>query len=308
LFPLLLRLTLQEAIKRRGYAKYHMDVWSFQELQQCRDLMYPEMELSGVKGRWDIWGGVPRYVLDKVLEEDQQEIHQAIDRSSIDIVRQALGGSSSHHEISDLLLHLRVEADFMSIRMDWASDWVAERFAQRAWQQEKDRLIEFLSVSHGLPELGTLRGRLWEGVCHDRLAAGGVYRVKRLGEGLEGVSIEQVVLEPCTSRLVFDDLREVEGARDQVYCKPRAANFAAIDSMRQPGSLFQITVAKKHGVNGDGLERATACMRAPRQDIHLYFVVTPPLFESFKQQPLLGSRRAADIKQYALEVTWADVR
>jgi hypothetical protein len=298
-------LTLQEAIKRNGYAKYHMDVWSLQELEQCRGLMYPAMELSAVKGRWDIWGGMPRYVLDKVLEVDQQEIHQAMDRSSIDIVKQALAGSSSHHEISDLLLHVRVEADFISTRMDWASDWVAERFAQRAWQQEKERLIEFLSVSHGLPELGTLRGRLWEGVCHDRLAAGGCFRVKQLGEG---GSIEQVELQPCTSRLVFEDLREVGGAADQVYCKPRAANFPAIDSVRQPGSLFQITVAKKHGVNGDGLERATVCMRAPRQDIHLYFVVPPPFFESFKEQQLLGSQRAADIKQYALEVTWTDVR
>lgn len=108
--------------------------------------------------------------------------------------------------------------------------------------------MEFIGASHEVPEMGTLRGRLWEGVCHSVLAAGGAFRVRRL-DGESG-GVEALTIEACSSHLVFDNIREVRSVADTAYCRPRRQNFAAVGSLRQPRWLYQITVAKRHGVNG----------------------------------------------------------
>ena len=287
-----------------GYEKLHMDVWSLEELEECRRLVYPDMDPSAVKGRWAVWGGVPRYVLQKVGKGAQQLITEAIDRSSIDLVRHALEGSAAHQNVSDLLLHTRVEADFVTTTMNWASDWVAEQFACRALSTERQKLVEFIGAAHDMPVMGTLRGRLWEGLCHNVLAAGGTFEVRRLDETSEGV--QQLTVTPCASCLVFDDIREVEGVADDVYCRPSSQTFAAIDSLRQPQHLYQITVARRHDVTGRGLERAAGSLRARRAEIRLYFVVPPKEFSSLSNQRVKG-KGGAGVVQYALKATWADV-
>lgn len=73
-------------------------------------------------------------MLEKLQPDDQRLIREAIDRSSVDLVGQALQGSAAHQDISDLLLHTRVGAD-STIYMDWASDWVAGQFEYRAWKR-----------------------------------------------------------------------------------------------------------------------------------------------------------------------------
>ena len=140
--------------------------------------------------------------------------------------------------------------------------------------------MEFVGASHDLPVMGTLRGHLWEGVCHSLLAGGVTFRMRRLDGASE--ELESLTIEACSSHLVFDDIMEVRSVAETAYCRPRRQNFAAVDSLRQPRWLYQITVAKRHGVNGPGLERAVECLQDDRSAICLLFVV-PHTVPSFRQ-------------------------
>lgn len=44
--------THQEAIKQRGYSNVHMDVWTLEELEECRRLLFPDQDPTEVNERW----------------------------------------------------------------------------------------------------------------------------------------------------------------------------------------------------------------------------------------------------------------
>ena len=168
-------LSWQELLKIKGFSNYFMSTWSLDELEECRGLLYPDMEASEVEERYDRWGGLPRYVLEKIDDDEQETLSAAIARSSVQLVREAMVGCSSLPSVSDLLLHTVVDDNFKHTRTEWASPWVCERFLEKALATEKEPLISFVRVARG-PELGVLRGLLWEGLCHGRLAQGGTFR------------------------------------------------------------------------------------------------------------------------------------
>ena len=165
----------QELLKIKGFSEYFMSTWSLDELEECRRLLYPDMKANDVEERYDRWGGLPRYVLEKINDSEQKRLSSAIARSSVQLVREAVVGCSLLPSVSDLLLHTVVDDNFEDTRTEWASPWVCERFLEKALATEKESLISFVRVARG-PELGVLRGLLWEGLCHGRLAQGGTFR------------------------------------------------------------------------------------------------------------------------------------
>ena len=166
---------MQEILKVAGSEDYYMSTWSLDELEECRRRLYPDMKASDVRERYERWGGLPRYVLERLTPSAQSKLPASIGRSSVPLVKEAVFGCSSESSVSDLLLHMVADADFQDAGVEWASPWVCERFIEKALKVERESLISFVRVSRG-PELGVLRGRLWEGLCHGRLAQGGTFR------------------------------------------------------------------------------------------------------------------------------------
>lgn len=279
-----------------------MDVWSLEEIEECRALLYPSEDATNVVSRWDKWGGVVDYVLEKTDPEDQDDIEEAIARCSILIVEQTLGGSSSLPDVSDLLLHLKVEDGFTKSRMEWASAWVAERFAAKAWKNEKDRLLSFTAVSTQLPMFGSVMGSLWEGLCHAKLVEGGKFLIRCLDSPSD--EVEEIDIERCDCRY-FDDLHQVKNADHKTYWRPRTKTLPAIDSLRQPGELYQIITAERHDINYVGVKKAMAVMQATGSEVRLYFVVPPGIFASFKKQLLkgTGAGETLNVKQFVLGIS-----
>jgi len=56
---------------------------------------------------------------------------------------------------------------------------------------------------------------------------------------------------------------------------PPVSNEKAIDSLRQPSMLFQMTVADTHSINATGLSQAAQQLHSP--DPELIFVVPPDI-------------------------------
>ena len=250
------------------------------------------------------WGGIPRYVLQKTSGVDQKVLTEAIATSKLADVRDSMGGTYAPGSVSNRILHLRVEPDFVETHMQMASPWVAEQVAFHLWKEERDHLKQFVSAAADSSELGGVRGNLWEGMCHGRLAAGGVFKTRDLSA--PSSSIEDLHLSPSKDKIVFDDWSAVSKAEEGTYCRPRVSNNPAIDSVRQPAQLYQITVAAKHGINCAGLKRAVENMKHS-SGVVLYFVVPPDRFVDFKEQKIQQGVGVAElrqaVKQFALEIS-----
>jgi hypothetical protein len=296
---------VQESFKAGGHIKRYMDTWSFQELELCRQRLHPGMSADDVTKRFDRWGGSVRYVLEKLDEEDQKSLQNAIDSCTAASIDRLVGASSADAEASNRILHLRVrpETAYTETYMDWASPWVAEQIAYKLWRDERGALVTFLGAAAGLGELGSVRGHLWEGLCHARLAAGGSFRCRDLqSRGSDPVALE---LQPAHTRKAFDDWQSIQSCSTGTYCRPRQKNTAAVDAALQPDALFQITVGSKHSINCAGLAAALAGMHQ-QEVVKLYFVVPTDRFSQFAEQPIQqgpGVQQLRQrVRQYALEI------
>jgi hypothetical protein len=283
----------------------YMDVWTLPELQRCRAHTFSGLSAESVETRFDKWGGIPRYVLEKVDPRSQKLLEDAIGACSVSLIAQSLGASSVHAEVSNRILHLRVRAntEYSETYTDWASPWVAERVAYELWRQQQVDLQVFVSAAVGMGELGGVRGHLWEGLCHARLAAGGSFWCRDLqSPGSDPFAIE---LQPADTRKVFDDWSSIQSCSTVTYCRPRQKNKAAIDAASQPDALFQITVGSKHSINCAGLAAAVAGLHQ-QEAVKLYFVVPTDRFSQFAEQPIQQGPGVQQlrlcVRQYALEI------
>jgi len=302
---------MQEAFKAAGHVMTFMDVWTLQEIQSCRALMYSHLLAEDVELRFDKWGGIPRYVLEKVDSRSQDLLEEAIGACSVHLIQQSLGASSAHAEVSDRILHLRVQAEseYGKTSTDWASPWVAERVAYELWRQQQADLQMFVCAAVGMGELGGVRGHLWEGLCHARLAAGGSFRCRDL-QTPDSIPVA-LELQPALTRKVFDDWHSIQHCSTGTYCRPRQKNNAAVDAALRPDVLFQITVSKRHPINCAGLATAVSGM-SQQGCIKLYFVVPSGVFSEFTEQPIKqgpGVQQLRQrVKQYALEIPYGTVQ
>lgn len=272
-----------------------MDIWNLCELQECRAHIHTQMPSADVTERFDKWGGSPRYVLQKLDLEDQAALQQAIDSCSVKLVQDSLGNSSAHEEVSNRVLHLRVKADFINTYTTWASPWVAEQIAYKLWRTERQQLQLFLNAGTGLSDLGGVRGNLWEGLCHARLAAGGTYCCRNLDHPDSdpfGKSFPR-----STNAKVFDQWSSLQQCADDTYCRPRVKNKAAVDSALLPEALFQITVSGSHSINCAGLLDSLNGLRSSTAVVTLYFVVPPDRFPTFKKQTIAQGTGVAELRQ-----------
>jgi hypothetical protein len=293
---------VQEIVKSRGRAEYYMSIWDWAELEECRSLVFPSLAACDVRSRYEQWGGLPRYVLEKTSYIDQQALSRAINRSSIRLVREAAFWSSPNPRVSDLLLHTAVADDFVTTRMEWASAWVFEKFFEKALLEGMENLVSLLRVARG-PERGSLRGRLWEGLCHGALARGGNFSVRSLYP-LKKDKKEKMTIKPCDITHVYDDLSEVRAFNATAYLRPSGQQQAAIDSIRQPSSLYQITTSTTHDVKPEGLRKAMDVMTG-RRGVTLYFVVPEDSYPSFSVKnisTLIGQIERGQLPRVSLRV------
>jgi hypothetical protein len=122
-----------------------MPVWSYEELNICRSMLFPSLPEELVESLYKKWGGIARYTLTFALVEEQQTLlNQALDISNIDQVVQSLGEKT---EVSSRLIHKSAKEDFHSGLLLFASDYVVDEIFKRLFVKDRDHLIRFLSAS-----------------------------------------------------------------------------------------------------------------------------------------------------------------
>lgn len=180
-----------------------------------------------------------------------------------------------------VLLVRRLVEGYSTSRVYLASAYVQKSVYDRFAQRNHDSLMRFIWDSGDNALLSAIRGKLFEEHAHCRLTTGESFFVRRL-DGPAGGSGDG------TSRVTFGELdtlivRRVDDIRAGHYCRPQAQNFASVDAVVAPSSLFQITVGEKHPVKHNGLVNLRPKL-ASSGPVRLYFVVAHDRWDSFGQQ------------------------
>lgn len=83
-------------------------------------------------------------------------------------------------------------------------------------------------------------------------------------------------LPASSSMQTYNSLGSVPRLDDGVYWMPPIPNAEAVDSLKQPNMLFQMTVSAKHEIKSQGLHDAAQRLVSP--DPELIFVVPADIY------------------------------
>ncbi|CAI2185086.1 9930_t:CDS:1, partial [Funneliformis geosporum] len=185
----------------------------------------------------------------------------------------------------------------------FASERVANLCLEKLKKDDNEKLRKFMNNAQEISEMGSLRGQLFEMICHVILRSGKGFMVRNLLDGSEEIRNFGVLKEEF-----YDKITEINLSGNSYY-RPYSKTSKSVDSYIHLNILFQITVAKRHGIKQKGLKNLENILNKSNE-IYLYFAVPKDIFESFtKQNYLDGDKKAVDvenwineIKQYSLRV------
>ncbi|CAG8764680.1 3754_t:CDS:2, partial [Dentiscutata erythropus] len=96
----------KEFDKYIGTTIRYIPIWLLEEIQACRYGAFKYLKLSSVKSLYSKWGGIPRYILENVLDKAKQNHLQ----NAIDVVNEKIlhyiGETDCSDDISHKLIHI----------------------------------------------------------------------------------------------------------------------------------------------------------------------------------------------------------
>ena len=257
----------------------YMPVWSYDEIEQCRSLLFDTTVKSDEAQQLFMrWGGVPRYVLEKAHDSaTQKSLEGALSLANFTALKDAAGSLDLADTNSHKLMRINVNDNYDQLDTTFASDFIADRVISGAATARLEEIKAFVAGSQDFGVLGALRGHLFEAFAHDAILRGGDFEVRSMG-----ISTAE------TSTVTFDKSRknwfrasdELKNFGDLDYCRPLSKNFGVVDAIRMPCSLLQMTVSTTHGIN-ERLLGSVLNSLAEASEYVLYFVVPDIVFDDF---------------------------
>ena len=289
-------------LKAIGATIRYMPVWSWEEIETCHALLYaddPERPLKEVEQAYTRWGGIPRYVLEKLRDPSiQNELGRSVSRSDMAKLTAAVGELEAADDLSHRVLHIAVTRPYINTTVVFGSSTIANLVLTKLESQDSDRLVSFLRYAVSDPTIAGFRGMVFEAYAHRALRAGGTFQVRRL-TAADGDETSTIELKLDSELRLLKTVNDLGACPAGAYCQALAQNFPVVDAAVLPSQLFQMTVSPKHGVSRAGLRRVLGLLpAAPRYD--LFFVVPDELFDRLGIQRYdggLGANRSAEQKQ-----------
>jgi hypothetical protein len=261
----------------------YMPTLSLEEILLARQLLYDPVHSKDpteeqVRRAFAVLGGVFRNVLmlRDPCKTPEQAIDEALAKSDIAALIMSEGARGQPQDVSNALVHWNVETravnddgkrvpPYGAYSLDFASQYVADLVAQRHIAQVRSKALELVGYAResGGVLFGVLSGRLFESFAIEQLCHGGSFAVRRLsdGAGKADGKPESVFFSACM-RHSFSQHVEIADLLDDRLGVPVQPNFASIDAVRQPRSLFQMKRAMSmKPINASGLIDALAQMR-----------------------------------------------
>jgi hypothetical protein len=183
----------------------------------------------------------------------------------------------------------------------FASDYVAKECLKKLKDDYKENLRTFIEGARNIPEMGPLRGQLFEMVSHEILRQGGTFPVRKLTDN-GTLGSETTLNLQSLEEISFDNVRELEeNIGQRIYYRPTSKIFETIDSYVHDNKLFQVTVAKSHGIKQDGLRAIKGILDLSCR-INFYFVLPKDVFTTFtKEQKYQNTGKGIIIDEWIIE-------
>lgn len=296
----------KDFLKIVGTTIRYLPVWTWDEIDSCRDLLYgadPLRSRDAVLEAFDRWGGIPRFVLEKLNDPAAQlTLDAAVAVTDLQKLQAAVGSIDAAGDLSHKLLHIIVEKPYIRYHVSLGTMYIADKVVQKLANEQKDAFELFLRTSTS-PLMAKVRGILFEEYAHRRLSPGGVFKIKQLVESAgagEERELELLASVVCSIR----EVKDIAPFQQGDYLKPSISNFPLVDSILYPDKWFQMTVSQKHPVSH---VLAKKILDQIPGDVHvsLYFVVPPDVYDDFQWQPIVESnkRRSTVVPSFMTRVT-----
>lgn len=221
--------------------------------------------LSELRARFELWGGVPRTILQLPIWIDENFEVQEFQQMRVKDAFKYLGTYNlDHQQHSGRIFHLypcfsttAEEYATLNMTVRYATAraryyWASEALERKAWtyfrREREAEVIEYILTTSNDP--GS-RGKAFEEHIHQLLAATGISGSLKSLES--GEKIERFSLKPKNT-MFFATVEDIDKSAE--YWRPIARNYASLDGLLPAnGVVLQMTVGKDHPINVPGLEK-----------------------------------------------------
>ena len=302
------RENYKDTLKATASTIRYLPVWSWDEIESCRRMLYPKDAVrtpEAVQEAFSRWGGIPRFVLEKVADASaQMQLERAIASSTnLSLLLRAVGEIDSAPEASHRISHIVTSAPYLETTIVFGSDYIKARVTEILLSRQREELFTFVSRESN-PLFAQLRGDCFEALAHETLAAGGDFRTRLLtphGSEEAVCSLAKTSLRRFSGNKPADlvSIRDF-GAGD--YCRPLISTFPVVDALILPSMLLQMTVSLKHAVDEPKLAQILEALSLETAELH--FVVPPDKYYGFKAHTFKDASLQKRIVQKALCVSF----
>ncbi|CAG8721766.1 9251_t:CDS:2, partial [Funneliformis mosseae] len=282
--------------------KVYMQIWSEDELEECRSLIYPEFSKDNLHESYQLCGGIPRMIFKYTLDEIDDMITASVDNIDTRLFRYistvSEGDVYSHNLVHihtnekqiNVIINERTffKLPYTSCELKFASTIVGNKVFARLKEFYKEETYKFVFASASVSLLGSVRGYMFEIIAHNELSAGKTFLTRSLEKHKKSSRGKELELK--LPRLTTKNCYTVDDIEDGKYCKPVAKNFETIDAIyigKDYDFTFQMTVGRTHDIKQHGYELLHERLGGESADhtIRHYFVVPKDTFKNFQKQP-----------------------
>ena len=270
---------------------FFIPIWSETEMSVIAH-MFPEA-ISWAE-RFEILGGIPRYVMEVLKEDPIKRLTSATITCSLNDCITLVGLNAPINEKSRIihtLVHMISEEPFEIYSVRYASPTALKMVAKRNEKEIKQNFLNLLSSYEGNPITAALCGYIFDPYALDILRKGGLFTWRSFKKKVGTMSEpDDPLIEIRPSARKTADCIEADQESNVLYV-PNSKNFAGIDAWIPGFGAFQITVGKRHQLKESAVQGLTLLGEGSNK---LYWVLHSCNFKRFSPPEATG------IEQYAV--------
>jgi hypothetical protein len=276
---------------------FYMPPWTESELEVIVP-MFPPHTTSEWHDRFEILGGIPRHVLEDTTKNPTKILEAACRNCSLEECMMYIGLDSELREKSvkviHSLIHMTSTHPFTEPSVCYASQAAMRIIVEMKGLRDKHKMQNLLESCEGNPLTASLCGYIFEPYAIEVLETGGEFKCRRLVHGNTKVKPGDTVLcIPPSKKEVVDKI-----SSEQIHRKlyvPTSKTHTAIDAWIPGIGAFQMTVSKKHEINGNIEDDLAKLGQGANK---LYWLLPPPYYYSFTK------KTPQTIDQYAMQIDY----
>ncbi|KAF0704118.1 hypothetical protein As57867_007403, partial [Aphanomyces stellatus] len=312
--------------------EYVMPPWTQKELSIAAEIA--DISIEAVNDRFDVFGGIARYVFSKQVDGHLRNATEAYSKvSGLEIFnvvsrREEVNEKMFPHRLLHMFPQHSSSQAYCRFYVTFGSNNIAEKVYDKLMNDCMDALTAFMVTNAEDTSSSGFRGKLFEIFCHRLWSSSGEHRLigkllhsdsQSSQEDEYSISIPAQVELRSFSKLseipVSEFAKNLPGAEAKaVYFRPKQKNFACIDAIYWNGQvcyLLQMTISNDHGIAHESLVKIHNWSTNLGIKYEYVFVVPKRQVEDYKVQKFLTTSRhvhkkpskiAQGLVQYAVGV------